>query len=246
MKKLGGISISIYFLIVIFTTHNLFAAPTLDQYFVPPSVGGGESIISDFDKAQTFTVGTSGTLSRVEIDIWRYPIGFYHTIDTPLLFDIRPTINGVPIEDDSRTLASVSIPVNYVPTTRSLVSVDISSFGIQVVPGDVLAIALRVNSGFNYYTAEEYAYGWFTDDLHPDNASSGYVQGSHFYRCTYPPCGSLPSGWNDIGNSGYGYNDLSFKTYVEATPIAPEPISSILFLIGGTLLAGKRFIRRQV
>ena len=187
-----------------------FAVPILDQPFDPglePTLSSG--IDFDIPKAQTFTVGIAGTLTKIDIDIARQGA-------EPLLFDLRATRGaGVPIESDTMTLAALTIPTASIPITRGFFSIDISTFSIDVMRGDVLAIVLRDPTPGTDYV-------WFGGIGDP------YILGAHYFR-------NLSAGfptWTLVDSS-----DVGFKTFIE--PI-PEPSPLLLLGLGLGVLAGFR------
>jgi hypothetical protein len=88
----------------------------LDQSFVPQNpnviagIGGNQG-----EFAQTFQVGIGGALCRVDVLVANEPPG----VPTGnLYFDVRPTINGIPIEDDTAVLASGTCQSASCPPAR--------------------------------------------------------------------------------------------------------------------------------
>ncbi|MBK17886.1 MAG: hypothetical protein CMM52_03485 [Rhodospirillaceae bacterium] len=73
------------------------AAPVLDQSHDLPVDSGGLLGYGNFlHRAQTFTVGLTGTLTRVDLHVGRF-----NAASDPLLFDIRTTSGGIPTEPDA-------------------------------------------------------------------------------------------------------------------------------------------------
>jgi hypothetical protein len=147
------------------------------------------------DLAQTFTVGMSGSLSKIKL----------HVTDTNrtgnYLFDIRPTTaNGVPLEDSdwAKVLFHEEIPFNELSTDRSgYISVKLPKKKIVVTAGDVLAIVLRCNNG---------AGGSFNG-----NINNQYIRGRAFTRY-------LEGTNNNSWLGGFGAQpdwDIGFETYIK-------------------------------
>jgi hypothetical protein len=55
-------------------------------------------------------------------------------------------MDGLPIEDDNAVLASVTVPLEAIPSPRAFLSFDVSSFRVLVSPGELLAIVLTGNA----------------------------------------------------------------------------------------------------
>ena len=86
------------------------ADEVLDQSFIPQLANLSAAVNQGMDSAQTFTVGISETLTRIEVFIYRFG-----NDEGTLFVDVRPTVDGSPVADDSQALASAAIPVNAVP-----------------------------------------------------------------------------------------------------------------------------------
>jgi hypothetical protein len=181
------------------------ATPILDQSFDAPSFlnyGFG----GDIGLAQTFTVGVTGVLTQVDVEI-RRDAGI-----PDLLLDIRPTIEGVPVASDADALASFVIPSAGVPTDAAFLSTDLSAAQIAVSLGDVLAIVLRAPG-----PGGPLNYSW-QGSISPPL----YGSGSGFFRGGGSPV------WFPASS---GPTDFSFQTFVEPAAV-PEPSTLLLFLLG--------------
>jgi len=187
-------------------------APVIDQEY--DSIGAGSSssaaIDSATDRAQTFTVGLAGVLDRIGLQVVREDA----STTADLLFDIRETSAGVPIESDSTTLVSLTIPASEVPLSLGageFFSIDVISSAIAVTPGEALAIVLLApdaNTALNRYQ-------WFNGPNADD-----YWDGDPYSRTT--------------GTWALESSDLGFQALV----VVPEPSSALSLLAGvGFLLA---------
>ncbi len=110
------------------------AASVLDQSFeLGPDDANTFYFMSDWYRAQTFTVGATGTLSQVDV---------FLAGSGEAQFEIWNTSAGVPDTISSATpLASWNLSFSTVPFYPSKYHAsDISGLGVQVNAGDVLAL----------------------------------------------------------------------------------------------------------
>jgi hypothetical protein len=185
--------------------------PVGDQKYDSIAAGSSSAatIDSTTDCAQTFTVGTGGLLDRIGLQVVREDA----STNADLLFDIRETAAGVPIESDATTLASLTIPAASVPLTLGkgeFFSVDVLSSAIEVTPGEVLAVVLRAPDATTALNRYQWSNGPNADD---------YSDGDPYTRTT--------------GNWTPASSDAGFQTLV----VLPEPSTALSLLAGVGLLA---------
>jgi hypothetical protein len=189
-------------------TRVAFAGEQLDQSYAPASNGmGGKFDGTSFYPAlaQTFTVGLSGHLSRIDLGVARLD----DLDDADLTIEISRTTNGVPDISDqlsTRVISAEQVPI--VDGTAFLhplfdLSVDVLSDRISVAPGDVLAVWIKSQ------TTDGFGYSWRTT----------------YIGVTYPGGTSYIYDYRgDLINLGNTFEDFEFRTFVST----PEPSSFIL------------------
>jgi hypothetical protein len=170
------------------------AAPTLDQANENPFTGFAQ--IAGEYRAQTFTVGMTGTLSRFEVEL--FGVGATGSA----VFEIWNTTAGQPTAIPGTVLASATITFSGV--NHTFVGADLTP-GISVKAGDVLAIVLKGG-------ADQLAY-WDHSSDPVDSTIDPYPSGSRFTTATLDPTGP----W--IGVGGFpGPSDFNFRTYIDVDP----------------------------
>lgn len=171
------------------------ATPILDQSAGADSAKdfGGANITG---VAQTFTVGIEGILSRVDLLLLRYRSEL-----EPVHIEIRRNLTDL---TDASLLARVSLDPTVVPPYPGggWLSIDFSPFGLQVTPGEQLALVIR------YPIPTLYVWGVTVGDIY----AGGH---SYFFM-------------NDQWNLGGG--DQHFRTYV--TPVPEPGVLALLAVGG--------------
>lgn len=138
---------------------TLELAHHVDQEYTPTHLtvfAGGSS-----DKAQTFIVGVSGTLTQVDLLM----ISQYADVE----LEIRATNSGVPAESNSVMLYSETIPQSRF-TGEGYYSYPLAG-GIPVQAGQVLAITMRSSATFQWNGTN----------------NDGYADGMWFFRSATSP-----------------------------------------------------------
>jgi len=115
----------------------LGADAVLDQSIAPVGPYGIAAGIDNLHtRAQTFTVGITGKLTRFDVDI----AGTQPNL--PALWDIRRTVAGVPVQGNFGSLAFGSFPSSNAPSSYSFFTVNLGSGGLSVSEGEVLSAIL--------------------------------------------------------------------------------------------------------
>jgi len=121
------------------------------------------------DRAQTFTVGITGRLTRLDLQLYEES-----TPVAPLYIQIRPTTGGAPVEESTSALAGFAIIPGEIGTLPGeWATFDLTTFDIQVQKGDVLAIVLQ---------SDDERWNW------QGEGADGYDDGNTFVRVapTFP------------------------------------------------------------
>jgi hypothetical protein len=205
-------------LAVVLVPNVCFGDMVLDQAFTS---GLDLGTLGAPDNAQTFTMGMDGILSALHVQVYRGQ-------NRDLVLDVRnTTVGGAPTESDVAVLASTTIPYSSIPyEVPTWVAFDVSSAGIAVRSGDVLAIALRVPD--SPYAP---AYSWLF------STSGGYAGGQRWTRSATWADGILGDTWNGT-YAGNALVDMNFRTYVVPVP------GAVLLGVLGLACSGWRLRRR--
>lgn len=234
------------FLILFLFSSKLFSAPVLDQFYDQSDENGGKSVaLIDLNQSigQSFTVGTKGLLSQIDINVVRGRST--NNGNGPLNFQLT-TLNAFGLPDEGNVLANINlfdipliqlapptIPIS-IPETQPYYSVNLAVFNINVDLGDQLAFLLSspTNTGFSTYGGVHYENGQIFD-------GPGYLGGIGFKNN-----GSWAKNTGSYQGNTYSI-DNNFKTFVTPNTI-PEPSSFLLLIIGCLgLMSGPKFIRKE-
>jgi len=191
----------------------------LDQQNVGTRIGGiglsGTTTI-----AETFSVGTSGILTQLDLSIFNPNPGSTAFPDS-LTIGINRTSAGQP---GNTVLQSMTVPLADVTTDRSSIT-SFTGWNVDVKAGDVLAIVLSTGALGNY--------GWSTSCCY--SGGDMFLSNGSGFTPIFPNTSGIPA-------------DFVFRTFVESSDpsvsATPEP-ASLLLLASGLTAAFVRRVRHR-
>lgn len=163
--------------------------------------------------AQTFTVGLNGLLGQVDIGV--------QTLTNATLDIVRTSAAGIPSNDPSAVLASMSLPtvaLSGTPALPTWVGIDLSAYDIQVNTGEILALTLQ---------GGEVWFVGFSNHVPIYSGGSAWVSGG--------------GSWETFSTPTDGAASFYFATYVET----PEPSTLVPACITGLMGLGYAWRRRK-
>jgi hypothetical protein len=161
------------------------ASSTKDQAFEPATPDTIPTIWNNFRWGQTFTVGTTGTLTRVDVLVAQ----MFNVQPESLDVTIFDTVSGAP-------RAALTVPAHLLPSSVPIVPHPSSfdnyaylsaTFTLPVTAGDVLAIVVSTGTSSQYFWA---------------GVNAGGYPGGQLYQTT-------GGAWSRVGSE-----DQAFRTFV--------------------------------
>lgn len=206
-----------------------------DQSYLPNPQTNGLEVTANQSVTQTFTVGISGQLTRIEIAQINHHRG---TPSQPLQVDlVTCDAAGVPT---TTVLASVTLPPASVPNVRGPLQLDLRAFGIPVGAGQVLGIALSSAA-----TPGGQTYAWWGEA-----PGGSYPRGQVFIRGTtslavwdlaFQTWVAQAAGWTGYGAGHPGSNGVP-AIGMSANPVlASAPDILVGNAVGATALGAVLF-----
>jgi hypothetical protein len=212
------------------------AEVVLDQEYVVGS-SGSLNYYLDYPGdhlAQTFTVGNSGTLTGIGVQVSLTVFDRFHyvaPIDDLHISVVQVDENGFALVNEvlaKGTIVPSSLQLTQTTPGRMTV-VDVSSWNAKVSAGDQLAIAFA--SGQTDHSGPEQAanYMWFrsTRDVHPDGQFSIYSPKLY---------GATPL-WDFRLGPEVSTSDAGFSVYID---VVPEMSIPAILIFGGAALCIRR------
>jgi len=191
----------------------------LDQAYSASAPLGGYPVSRTVTLGQTFTVGVTGILSRIDLQLSRTST----PPTVPLTVELLTTnLDGSPATGPTNILASITLDpllIRHDPLTTLFTEIELEDQSFAVTSGQMLAIVLSANT-----VSPGNRFFWTST---AQNSNSVYEPGTAYYFHHL----------FDIGLEPRSLEDRGFRTFVR--PI-PEPSTFILAVIAGVFLAQQR------